>query len=219
MSDPVDIYCERLAPGLWVEPLNALTNLSFFVAAFFVYRLSKSAQGWDRRTQLLTFLLVLIGTGSSLFHTFATKATMLADVFPILLFQIAFIWLYALDVMRLGPTKTSILFVLFMGCTVLAEMAPFSILNGSLSYAPALLFLSGFAVWHMKKAEKARLSLLLASLIFVLSLTFRSVDMSVCDALPIGTHFFWHILNGAVLFFSARAYILARVSCYTGKTT
>jgi hypothetical protein len=27
--DPIDAYCERLGPGLWAEPLNALTNLAF----------------------------------------------------------------------------------------------------------------------------------------------------------------------------------------------
>jgi hypothetical protein len=31
--DPIDAYCERLGPGLWAEPLNALTNLAFIVAA------------------------------------------------------------------------------------------------------------------------------------------------------------------------------------------
>jgi hypothetical protein len=27
--DTLDLYCERTAPGLWNEPLNALTNLAF----------------------------------------------------------------------------------------------------------------------------------------------------------------------------------------------
>jgi hypothetical protein len=31
--DPIDAYCERLGPGLWAEPLNAVTNLAFIVAA------------------------------------------------------------------------------------------------------------------------------------------------------------------------------------------
>lgn len=25
----VDLYCERTAPGVWNEPLNALSNLAF----------------------------------------------------------------------------------------------------------------------------------------------------------------------------------------------
>ena len=36
--DPIDAYCERLGPGLWAEPLNAVTNLAFLVAALFCAR-------------------------------------------------------------------------------------------------------------------------------------------------------------------------------------
>ncbi|WP_299134044.1 hypothetical protein [uncultured Amaricoccus sp.] len=32
-----------------------------------------------------------------------------------------------------------------------------------------------------------------------LSLVFRSVDQLVCPVFPVGTHFFWHMLNGAML--------------------
>jgi hypothetical protein len=30
--DYVDNYCERVAPGLWGEPANALTNVAFLIA-------------------------------------------------------------------------------------------------------------------------------------------------------------------------------------------
>jgi hypothetical protein len=29
----IDIYCERIGPDLWSEPVNALTNLAFVLAA------------------------------------------------------------------------------------------------------------------------------------------------------------------------------------------
>ena len=31
--EPVDLYCERTDPGYWSEPLNALSNASFILAA------------------------------------------------------------------------------------------------------------------------------------------------------------------------------------------
>jgi hypothetical protein len=31
------------------------------------------------------------------------------------------------------------------------------------------------------------------------SLTFRAVDGPLCEVLPMGTHFMWHILNGVML--------------------
>ena len=36
-SESIDMYCERTDPGLWSEPLNALTNLAFLLAALFAY--------------------------------------------------------------------------------------------------------------------------------------------------------------------------------------
>ena len=41
--------------------------------------------------------------------------------------------------------------------------------------------------------------LLVGSGMLTLSLTFRSVDEMVCRAMPLGTHFMWHILNGVML--------------------
>ena len=29
----IDIYCERTAPGFWDEPLNAVSNAAFLIAA------------------------------------------------------------------------------------------------------------------------------------------------------------------------------------------
>lgn len=210
MNDYIDIYCERLGPGLWAEPVNALTNAAFFVAAFFVWRLARNVGAEDRKAEILAFLLLLIGTGSALFHTFATKWAQLSDVLPILFYQIAFIWFYGLDVMRWNPLRVAGLFGAFLACTVAAEQIPAHILNGSLSYAPAIAFLGGFGAWHAFRISSERYTIVLAAFLFLCSLAFRSGDMAVCAALPLGTHFFWHILNGAVLYLTARAYILAK---------
>jgi len=44
------------------------------------------------------------------------------------------------------------------------------------------------------------------------SLFFRTIDNAVCDMLPIGTHFLWHLTNGAVLYLAARALIRQRTA-------
>ncbi|MBT6284482.1 MAG: hypothetical protein HOI96_04805, partial [Rhodospirillaceae bacterium] len=51
-------------------------------------------------------------------------------------------------------------------------------------------------------------ALLMAAAIFAASLTFRTVDAPICAAVPIGTHFMWHLLNGCVLFIVVRALVL-----------
>lgn len=204
--DYIDIYCERLEPGFWAEPINAVTNAAFLVAAFLAWRISPR----DFGVRVLSTVMVMIGLGSFLFHTFATYATMMMDVVPILLFQIAFIWLYGLRVMRLGTPKTFGIFVAFMAASVMADAAPREWLNGSLGYAPALLFLLGFSLWHYRSMTQERSILLLAAGVFVASLTFRTLDRDLCESFALGTHFLWHCLNAVVLYLCVRGYVGGR---------
>ena len=54
-----------------------------------------------------------------------------------------------------------------------------------------------------------------AGLIFAVSLSLRTIDRTICAATdigmldgPVGTHFFWHILNAILLYILIRAAIL-----------
>jgi hypothetical protein len=51
--------------------------------------------------------------------------------------------------------------------------------------------------------------ILLAAGIFLLSLTFRTIDKAACASFPLGTHFLWHLLNALVLYVLLRTAILA----------
>ena len=37
----IDGYCERVDPSYWAEPVNAVTNLAFVLAALIVWRISR----------------------------------------------------------------------------------------------------------------------------------------------------------------------------------
>jgi len=208
VNDYIDIYCERLEPGLWAEPLNAVTNAAFFIAAICALMLARKRNALGADSGILIALIIVIGTGSTLFHTLATGWAQLSDVLPILLYQITFIILYAHNVMKLGTVKTALVLGAFFATIYGFQQLPQSWLNGSLGYAPALLFVLGLGVWHFKKAAVERFGLLAAGLTFIVSLSFRSIDMQICDMLPIGTHFLWHTLNGCVLYLTTRAYLL-----------
>ena len=94
--DTLDLYCERTAPGLWNEPLNALTNLAFLLAGLLLVvalRRAGPAVRRDPAILALVALLFLIGLGSGLFHTFATRWAVLADVIPIALFILLYMYL------------------------------------------------------------------------------------------------------------------------------
>lgn len=210
MDNYIDLYCERLAPGLWDEPVNALTNISFFIAAVFALILARREVALDWRSGLLIGFLFAIGTGSTLFHTLAVFWAMLSDSLPILFYQIAFLSLYSVYVMRLASGYVFILLGGFFLTMFAFMQLPSHWLNGSLEYAPALLFLLGLAVWHYKNAAREKFLLGLAGLVFIVSLSLRSADAAVCASFPIGTHFAWHLLNGAVLYMTTRAFILNR---------
>lgn len=208
MNRYIDIYCERLGPGLWAEPINALTNIAFFVAAFFALRLAQKENALNVQTGSLIVLIFAMGVGSSLFHTFATLWAMLADVLPILLFQISFIVVYSRYIIGLKWWKIGGLLAVFVILMQGAMQLPREWLNGTLEYAPAFIFLIGLGLYHLQNVARERYGLLLTAAVFFVSMTLRSIDMQVCEALPIGTHFLWHCFNGLVLYLSARAYIL-----------
>ena len=208
MSEFIDIYCERTSHSFWAEPVNAVTNAAFLIAAIAAFVLARRRRVFQLSPYLLILTIAIIGAGSFLFHTFATRWAMLADVVPIMIFQLIFIYAYARHVMHshyqdlLGIYAIFAILVLFFG------RLPQDWLNGSLTYAPALIVLLCLSFWHVRNAKAARWSLPVAALVFVLSVTFRSIDMAVCEGLPLGTHFLWHILNAAVLYLIVYAVLM-----------
>lgn len=83
---PIDIYCERTGPEFWSEPINAISNLSFFIAALIAYVAAKRADRLEPLTILMIAMAVIVGTGSFLFHSYATLWAAYADTIPILIF-------------------------------------------------------------------------------------------------------------------------------------
>lgn len=199
----LDLYCERLGPGLLAEPINAVTNGAFFVAAWWIRaRARRLGEQADPGIGLLTALVVAIGVGSTLFHTFATSWALLADVLPILLFQLVFLWLYLRRRAALGAGLALLLVGLFLLATLASRGQP-QLLNGSLAYGPTLVVL--LLLGWRERQRRRRPELLQAALVFSVSLVMRSIDQLVCPWLPIGTHLLWHLLNGVVLALAAAA--------------
>ena len=40
LTRAIDIYCERIDTAFWAEPVNAVTNLAFILAALYGWRLA-----------------------------------------------------------------------------------------------------------------------------------------------------------------------------------
>ena len=81
----VDHYCERTSSAFDAEPINALTNAAFLIAAWSAWRLQLSYPLGNGRGLIngLIGTMALVGLGSFLFHTVATRWAEWADVLPI----------------------------------------------------------------------------------------------------------------------------------------
>lgn len=214
LTDPVDIYCERLGPGFWAEPINAITNLAFPLAALWALmvavRLSRDTGKTIRPVDLtLMALAALIGLGSFLFHTFANRWSEWADTIPIWSFVGLYIYAAVTQPTSTKPrTKwiTGTLLTLAVGYVLVsmangeaADTNAVDPLNGSGQYAPALialLIVSAITLW---RRSPVAIWFALATVTFFLSLTFRTFDMRVCAGFATGTHFMWHVLNGLMI--------------------
>jgi hypothetical protein len=207
-STPVDLYCERTDPSFWAEPVNALSNVAFLIAAALAYR------DWHQRRNdvavlLLIAVTVLVGLGSFAFHTLATRGAVLLDVIPIALFIHGYLYVTLRRYIGLGIALSLVIVVAFFAFTqALTSVLPRGLLNSSVGYLPALaaMLVVGWAV----RAEPAGRTILSAAGVFAASLTFRTVDLWICANLPLGTHAAWHVLNATVLYLLLRAAISAR---------
>ena len=197
--EPINLHCERTGSSFWGEPVNALTNIAFLIAAAAAFVLWRRSGGRDPLTAGLIAVTALIGVGSFAFHTLATRGAVLLDVIPIALFVYLYLYLALrrfLNV-RLG-VAISILATFVIASRALSWAVPPNFLNGSHEYLPPLAAL--IIVGLLVKTDHIRRSILLAAAVFLISLALRTIDKTVCGSIPIGTHFIWHVLNAVVLY-------------------
>ncbi|KAA2312381.1 hypothetical protein DL237_17320 [Pseudooceanicola sediminis] len=194
----VDAYCERLGPGLWAEPLNALTNLAFIAVALALWR----AVAGLPLARLLCLVLFVIGVGSGLFHTLATGWAGIADTLPILLFILIYIFAATRHFFS-APLWVAVLIpALFLPASVLLTpvLRLLPLYGASAAYMPVPLLIFLYAALLAKRAPATAGRLAAGAALLMLSLTFRSLDAPLCDATDgIGTHFLWHLLNATML--------------------
>lgn len=200
---PIDIYCERLDPSFWAEPINAISNLSIFIGAIAgILLISKSKAPVKFQAYLAGFFGVITSMGSFLFHTYANSLTILMDVIPISLFQLTVIHFFLHKTFQVRVSLRIIGILLFAFVSLGLDQEYFhKFFNGSMTYFPSLFLLFGFSYWA-KAINKLDVSkgLFHCAIVFFISLIARSLDMNVCHIIPIGTHFIWHSFNGVLIF-------------------
>ena len=223
-GEHVFLYCERgTNAALWAEPINAISNAGFFLAALIAWQLLLWRPPEERSPDhfLLVGLTFLIGFGSLAFHLYADQGTEFADIVPIGLFMMVYLGFALNRLLSVPPGWTVLIvagFVALVGAAMQVQCWEGGIglpgtdvagaklcLNGSIGYLPALGALIIVGMLLTEAHHRAAPYVVWAAVIFTISIILRSVDMSFCDQVVIdgrevGTHFIWHLLNAVVIF-------------------
>lgn len=200
-------YAERLGPGLLQEPVNCLSSLALLLAAFLAWRSAHRARITDPGLYRLIAVVPAIACGSILWHSVARPWAQLADLLPILVFQLLFLHRYLTGI-GLGRGTTAFLLVAFTLVTALMPLLPPS-LNGAPLFLPTLIVLGVLAVVHRRLRRPGPWLLAVAWSLATVSLAFRSLDLVAAELIPWGTHFLWHLGCAALIWVLLRTLILA----------
>ena len=184
------LYCDG---SHWLgvhQSWNVLSNAGFFVLAWLVWR--EPSARWHR------FGLVGIGVASSLWHGSAYFWALLLDITAI----IAWAGLFIYDAARFYVFSLRVAYgglLVFVGVSgvsayLLADVFP--LLSGAfVPYGVALLV----APYALNLSVRQRAYCWFGAVGLSLAIVAREVDLSVCEAMPMGTHVLWHLVIAAVI--------------------
>ena len=202
----LDLYRERnLSPDFWAEPFNALTNVSFLLGAAFALDFAIRRRATSPLTIVFISVAGLIGFGSFYFHTVPNRFTISLDIAPIVLFQVLFLWLLSHKMLSMSRWASAAIVIGVVGSSFV--LFPFhEPMNGSLFYIPLLVVMWTLGTVWAERSKAEPYLLVAAASCFTLAVAARSSDWMV--PWPVGTHFVWHLLNGAVVYLALRAWIV-----------
>ena len=210
MHGTLPVYCETSLNTLGsfpAEPVNALTSFApvIFGAFALLFLIRRGDDG--RVAYVLAALTILTGLGSVAWHASRTELALLLDALPGVIYfaMILFFWFYYLGRWYFG-------LILLAGFVGLMVLLPSGSRHDNQIIVVAVLaaIAAGLlvATWFRKRpAFKFALPMVAFA---VIALALRTLDLSVCTTIPVGTHFFWHIFLGAAAYAGVRMVVLLR---------
>lgn len=208
MSNMIVPYCERLTIGM--EPFNAVSNLIFIICAAVCATLL--IRDWTKLQPnskiilcSLSILIMFIGIGSATFHFKPTHATHAFDLVPIALFILLALSCILKLAFSLSNGAIAAFTLLWCCTTAIASGAP-EFLAGSLVYVPTLIMLLVMAMVNPGRNRK----IVAIFGFFGLGLLIRAIDLPLCNTLPIGTHWLWHVCTALA---ALQSYLLVLQQC------
>jgi hypothetical protein len=193
-------YCEQLSTQGAFEPLNAVTNLAFLLAAAWGWRALRAVpRRLPAGPRTLPLLAAAIALGSFAWHATGARWAELADVLPIAGFVLVFLASALRGVVGVGAAVSLGACCALLAACVAAAIVAGDNLNGSAAYLPVLAGLCGLGLACRNRDRAAARGFALAAVLFTVSLAFRTMDLGTCALTGVGTHWLWHLLNALLL--------------------
>ena len=197
-------YCENVT-GFWLaQPLNAITNLAYTVGGFYLYAYVKKNNLNRTLGIVLSGLMIILGIGSTAWHSHKSVLTMLSDEIPIYLFIVLVIYYLVQSLVKKSKITTlamaSIAVLYYLIFTYLPGAENF---DGSFKYAFVLVL---FLILNFLVVKKlgTEYNFFIPLGIFAAGIALRVADLPICQAFPVGTHFLWHILVAIAMYFGSK---------------
>ena len=213
-STAVDLYCERADPSFWAEPLNAVTNAAFLIAAAAATVALVSRREPDLAVLALIVVAAMVGyrvvclshgrhpQRGRTWTSFRSRSSSTAICCWRCAACCGIGWTW--HPRRPGVVRGRVTWACVRGAARIPQRL---VCLSAGAHGPAL----GGLPREGRRTQRG--TIFLAAGLFALSLSFRTIDLTICAVFPLGTHFIWHSLNAVVL------YLLLRAAMKHGRRT
>lgn len=204
LQDGGPIYTETNIGQFIVEPWNALSSILIVLPAiYWLFRIGKDFRDYKFLIYCIP-LMILGGTGSTLFHAFrASSFFLVMDILPTAILTLSITiyfwikvfkhWWYILFIIL--PT-----IILRFWIFSFANLTEFMAIN--LSYIMTGILIGLPLIFIQIKSRFYKITeVIMAILLFSGAIVFRGLDSKEITFLPMGTHFLWHALTGFGAYF------------------
>lgn len=174
-------------PGWHAEPVNLMSNITFFLAAMVASQFAQS-----NLDMLLVYLAAAVGIFSALAHLQPTRVTCLLDEIVICVFVVAYFFIFIFNMIDIPIGYAVSITVAFFAIAWLCLVTFRHRFEGIVDFIPVLLclWIGGIyvgvndGVWQM----------IMSAILATLAVMTRAADRYI--RIQVGTHFLWHIFAG-----------------------
>ena len=177
--------------------LDVWSNLAYVAAAVFSINYILKSGKTHPLTLFFSGLTLLIGLGSSLFHSYQTGWAQLSDIIPCWTFMMTYIGSALYYMLNISKIRTFFYMLAFSAS--LAFTGTFHLEAPSVPWIPAGVMLWILSVGLYNRGRQSYYSIGAGALCFTIGLTLKHINPWMLGHLGVGTHWLWHLITALML--------------------